>query len=308
MSAPGGRNRRPGGRLAVLAPVLLAAACQPLPHPFADDRPPAALLKVPDVAGVSVAPIAGAPGPLAKKLGAAVATALLKRDIPASDRTSSLGSYQLYGRIGESHSDDSGMTVTAAWRLDDAKGRTVGQRKAEVTAPVQEWGSDSTPPIERLAGLIADGIRPLIEDEAPSPAPTKSPAISNAPSKAPEHASVAIGTISGAPGDGAKSLAAAVAAVLTRQDLTVVAAGQKADLTVDCAVSVSPSLPGKQHVKIVWRVRRADGSQIGNVAQENDVPRGELDGRWGDLAYNVAIAAGDGLMQLIARGLPRPKA
>ena len=304
MSAPGGRNRRPGGRLAVLALVLLAAACQPLPHPFADDRPPAALLKVPDVAGVSVAPIAGAPGPLAKKLGEAVATALLKRDIPASDRTASLGSYQLYGRIGESHSDDSGMTVTAAWRLDDAKGKTVGERKAEVTAPVPEWGSDSAAPIERLAGLIADGIRPLIEDEAPSPAPVKSSAISNAP----RHASVAIGTISGAPGDGTKSLAAAVAAVLTRQDLTVVAAGQKADLTVDCAVSVSPSLPGKQHVKIVWRVRRADGSQIGDVAQENDVPRGELDGSWGDLAYNVAIAAGEGLMQLIARGLPQPKA
>ena len=304
MSAARHPNRRPGGRLAVLTLVLLAAACQPLPHPFADDRPPAALLKVPDVAGVSVAPIAGAPGPLAKKLGAAVATALLKRDIPASDRTASLGSYQLYGQIGESHRDDSGMTVTAAWRLDNAKGKTVGERKVEVTAPVEEWGSDSAAPIERLAGLIADGIRPLIEDEAP----TAPPAISTAPSNVPGRMSVAIGTISGAPGDGAKSLAAAVAAVLTRQDLTVVADGQKADLTVDCGVSVSPSLPGKQHVKIVWRVRRADGSQIGDVAQENDVPRGELDGRWGDLAYNVAIAAGDGLMQLIARGLPQPKA
>ena len=91
-----------GGWLAGLAVAGLIAACQPLPHPFADDRPPAALLKVRDVAGVAIAPIEGKPGAVAEKLGAAVASALLKRDIPASDKTTSLGSYQLYGRVAES--------------------------------------------------------------------------------------------------------------------------------------------------------------------------------------------------------------
>ncbi len=37
------------------------------------------------------------------------------------------------------------------------------------------------------------------------------------------------------------------------------------------------------------------------------MPGGILDGAWGDLAYSVAIAAGDGLMQLVAHGASEPK-
>ena len=77
----------------------------------------------------------------------------------------------------------------------------------------------------------------------------------------------------------------------------------KADLLLDAAVTIAKPEAGKQHVKIVWRMRRADGSEIGTVAQENDVPAGLLNGTWGDVAYTVALAAQDGIMQLIARGL-----
>ena len=41
------------------------------------------------------------------------------------------------------------------------------------------------------------------------------------------------------------------------------------------------------------------------MAQENDVPAGLLNGAWGDVAYTVALAAQDGIMQLIARGAPQ---
>jgi len=102
-------------------------------------------------------------------------------------------------------------------------------------------------------------------------------------------------------------LAAAVAAVLKRQDLAIVEKDQKPDLIVEGEVSVTPVKPDQQHVKIVWRVRRADGAEIGNVGMENDVPKGLIDGPWGDIAYSIAIAAGDGLLQLVARGAPAPK-
>jgi hypothetical protein len=81
----------------------------------------------------------------------------------------------------------------------------------------------------------------------------------------------------------------------------------KADLVVECEVTLTPTKADKQHVKIVWRVRRADGAEIGTVGQENDIPKGLLDGPWGDLAYTVALAAGEGLMQLVARGAPEGK-
>jgi hypothetical protein len=299
MIGPGNRS----GRLAVLALALLIAGCQPLPHPFADDRPPAALLKVHDVAGVSIAPIEGQPSAVAEKLGAAVASALLKRDIPASDKTTSLGSYQLYGRLAETRPKKGrkgdNASVNAYWRLYDAKGRMVGEHTTEVEAPAGEWESASAQPIEKLAGLSADGLAPLLEEE---PQVEAAKTASDA-----GRVRVAVNPVSGAPGDGGKSLAAAVAGVLKRQDLAIVEKDQKPDLTVEGEVSVTPVKPDKQHVKIVWHVRRADGAEIGNVGMENDVPKGLIDGPWGDIAYSIAIAAGDGLMQLVARGAPAPK-
>src|ERR1700680_3298436 len=137
------RSRNRSMRLTVLAVGALSAACQPLPHPFADDRPPAALLRVRDVAGVSIAPIEGQPAAIAQRLGAAVADALLKRDIPASDKKASLDSYQLYGRVAESRPQGGNATVSVYWRLYDAKGRAIGEHDARVEAPEGEWESAS---------------------------------------------------------------------------------------------------------------------------------------------------------------------
>ena len=81
----------------------------------------------------------------------------------------------------------------------------------------------------------------------------------------------------------------------------------KADVILDGEVTIAPVKPDKQHVKIVWHVRRADGAEIGTVGQENDVPKGLLDGAWGDVAYSVAIAGADGLLQVIARVAPDGK-
>src|SRR5260370_29578807 len=117
-------SRGGGGRLAGLALAALVASCQPLPHPFADDRPPDALLKVRDVAGVSIAPIEGEPAAVAATLGAAMASALLKRDIPASDKTTSLGSYQLYRRLAEERPQRRKCSLTAHWRASGARGWT----------------------------------------------------------------------------------------------------------------------------------------------------------------------------------------
>lgn len=299
MRFPGSCSGKRSTRLTRLAVVALLAGCQPLPHPFADDRPPAALLQVRDVAGVSIAPVEGTPAAITEKLGAAVAKALLKRDIPASDKTTSLGSYQLYGRVIESRPQGGKATVSAHWRLYDAKGRTVGEHTAKLEAPAGEWEGANPEPMEKLAGLSAEGLAPLLEEEAPAEAP-----------KAASEAGrirVAVNAVSGAPGDGGKSLAAAVAAVLKRQELAIVDKDQKPDLTVDGEVSVTSAKPNQQHVKIVWRVRRADGAEIGNVGMENDVPKGLIDGPWGDIAYSIALAAGDGLLQLVARGAPAPK-
>src|SRR6266581_5493388 len=145
----------------------LLATCQPLPHPFAEDRPPAALLKVRGVAGVAVAPVEGEPAAVSAMLGAAVAGALLKRDIPASEKTTSLGSYQLYGRLEEARPPRGKASLTAHWRLYDAKGEAVGEHSARLEGEAREWTTGDAAAIERLATLSAAGLAPLLEEEAP---------------------------------------------------------------------------------------------------------------------------------------------
>jgi len=282
-------------RPALLAIAALLAGCQPLPHPFEDDRPPAALLKVHDVASVLVAPIEGEPTAAAEKLGAAVAAALVKHEIPASELTTSLGSYQLHGRLEQARGKDGTATVTAHWRLDAANGETVGEKSAHFEAPNGEWEAGAERPITALAGLSAEQLAPLLQEDAP--------AMADAGGKI----RIAIGAVTGAPGDGGTALAKAAARVLKGADLVIVDAGQPADLMLDGEVSMSPVKPDKQHVKIVWHVRRTDGSEIGTVGQENDVAKGQLDVTWGEIAHEVASAAGEGLMQLVARGAPPPK-
>jgi hypothetical protein len=287
------------GRPALLLAALMAAACQPLPHPFAEDRPPASLLTVRDSAGVSIAPIEGGPSATAGKLGAAVASALGKRDIPASDRTTSLGSYLLYGRLEAQRPRAGNGTLTVHWRLQESGGRSVGERTARLEVPARAWDAGDDTIIASLAEASAAEIAPLLPDEA---APAAVEAAAGGRTR------IAIRPVSGAPGDGAKSLANAIATVLKRQDLAVLDdPSAKADVILDGEVTIAPVKPDKQHVKIVWHVRRGDGAEIGTVGQENDVPKGLLDGAWGDVAYSVAIAGVDGLLQVIARAAPDGK-
>jgi len=308
------------GRCAAIAIIVLSAACQPLPHPFADDRPSASLLRIPDRAGISVAPLEGGPPDAARKLGAAVASALVKREIPASDKTTSLTSYLLYGRLETQRPRSGQQTVTAHWRLQDAAGHLVGERTTRLDAPAKDWDKGDEKLVAGLAEKSAAEIAPLLAEGTSASADVKAAAGKNetaAPDKTEAAAAktedngrtrIVIRPVSGAPGDGAKSLANAIALVLKRQDLTVLEdANAKADVIVDGEVTVKPVKSDKQHVKIVWRVRRGDGAEVGTVGQENDVPKGMLDGPWGDVAYSVAIAGADGLMQVIARAGPERK-
>ena len=246
------RSRRPlrapsALAVPVLAVVVTVSSCQPLPHPFADDRPPASLLRVRDSAGISIAPIEGGPPAAASKLGAAVASALVKHDIPASDRTTNLTSYLLYGRLEAQRPRSGQETVAAHWQLQDASGRLVGERTTRLEAPVKTWETGADAVIARLAEASAAEIAPLLADEPPpgaeavaglaeapgGKAEAVAPRAEAAAAKTNEagRTRIAIRPLSGAPGDGAKSLANAIATVLKRQDLTVIDnANAKADV------------------------------------------------------------------------------
>ncbi len=282
--------------MAGLALAAALVACQPLPHPFADDRPSAALLQVPDSMDIAVGNFDGEPRATAVKLSAAAADQLLKHDITASATAASRSGYTLDGRINEGAPQAGKATVTVIWRLHDPTGKTIVEHRTQLSGSVHDWQQGADAQVAQLAAAGADVLASLITETTPKEQPQASGRVR-----------VAVRKVAGAPGDGNNSLAASITAVLKHADIELVDATQgKPDLDVDAMVSIVPK-GDRQHVKIVWRVSRATGAEIGTVVQENDVPRGQLDGAWGDIAYTVAIAAGGGIMQLVDRGAPPVK-
>jgi uncharacterized lipoprotein YmbA len=283
-------------RLAAAAALWLAA-CQPLPHPFAEDapRPGSAILALPDDASVLIAPIRGEPQAIARKLAPAMARALQQHEVAASDRTASLDSDQLSGVISPLPAPRGRVALFVLWQLRDAHGKPIGESAYALEAAPDAWRDGSDAAVEQLASASAERIAPLLLPQAPAPAATAETG----------RVRLLIGQVSGASGDGGRSLLQAIAAMLQRQNLAIVTdASAKPDLVLNADVEIGKPKAGKQHVRIVWHVSRAGGGEIGTVAQQNDVPTGLLDGPWGDVAYMVAEAAQDGIMALIERGAP----
>src|SRR5713101_6055227 len=279
-----GATRLPNRGTAAAA-VLLIAGCQPLPHPFADDVPRrgSPMLVLRDSASVTIAPIEGMPRATAEKLGPAMASALQEREIAASDKTASIGSYELVGRIQEMPASDGKAALVAFWELRDPSGQRLGERAERLEAPAADWQQGSDDAVARLAAASAAQLAALLQDDAPTEAEMGG------------RTRLQIGGVTGAPGDGGESLAKAITELLKTQDLVI-----------DANVAVANPKAGKQNVKIVWHLRRKDGGEIGTVGQENDVPAGLLDGAWGDVAYMVGVSAQEGIMELIARGAQQP--
>jgi hypothetical protein len=280
----------------LLACLLPTAGCQPLPHPFAGDVPRrgAPILDLRDSTSITIAPIEGLPRATAEKLGPAMASALQEREIAASEKTASIGSYQLVGRIQAMAPSQGKAALVVLWELRDPSGQRVGERAERVDAPSDDWDAGSEDAVARLAAASATQIAALLQDEAPNEAEIGG------------RTRLAIGAITGAPGDGDQALVNSITEILKKQDLAIVSDPQaKADLVLDADIAVAKPKGGKQNVKIVWHVRRKDGAEIGTVGQENDVPAGLLDGAWGDVAYMVAVSAQEGIMELVARGAPQ---
>ena len=279
------------------AAALLVAGCQPLPHPFADDVPVrgSPILTLRDSASVTIAPIEGMPRATAEKLGPAMASALQQREIAASDKTASIGSYELVGRIQEMPPSRGKAVLVALWELREPSGQRLGERAERLEASAGDWQQGNDDAVGRLASASAAQLAALLQDDAPTEAEIGG------------RTRLLIRGVGGAPGDGGESLAKAITEILKKQDLAIITDPQaKADLVLDADVTVAKPKAGKQNVKIVWHVRRKDGGEIGTVDQENEVPTGLLDGAWGDVAYMVAVSAQDGIMELVARGAPQP--
>jgi hypothetical protein len=268
-----------------LLPVLLLAACQPLPHPFAGDVPPpgSPVLTPRDGAGVVVAPVAGAPA-----LAEALASALRDAEIPASTvGNGNKGSYRLFAATSEQPRDGGRASVILAWELHSAAGKRLGKGTADIDVAGDAWHQGDEVLLHAVANQAAPAIAKLVQDEPPKAAEVAEPLL-------------AVRAVTGAPGDGARALPRAMDFALRRVHVAIAEkAEDRESYVLTGRVELSPPASGRQQVRVSWALRRADGSEIGEISQENAVPAGSLDGPWGDIAFAVANAAAPGVAQLI---------
>ena len=267
--------------------ALLLVACQPLPHPFEDDRPGphAPIMSLPDTSTVLVAPVAGLDPEARGKLARAMAEALQADEILASDESGNRGSLNL---LGTASAGERGVRVD--WRLIDPDGRTIGNATGTAATSIESVNRGDPPALKALAAASADAVARLLQDDTPAAAPVRN------------FRQVTVFPVTGAPGDGKQALTAAMTAALAQEKLTVVPGERGADaLAVVGTVTFDRPQSGHQRVAITWALLEPDGKQLGVVTQENAVPQGSLDGRWGEVANAVAQAAAPGILALIEK-------
>lgn len=280
---------RYAGLLFTAALLVGLAGCGPVPQPFRAapgakaDNP---LLAIPDGAGVTVAPISGAPPGLSGPLMDELAAALRRAGVPASTGAA-LGNSLLME--GDGRWIDGRAVID--WRLSDETGAEVAALRSEAEAPRDAYERGDPALVRRLAERSATlTARALAPDADAIPAQGEA-----------RGQGVAVVGVEGAPGDGDRALADAMTAVLTQAGVPMADGPDAAALLLAGAVSVAEIADGGQDVSISWWLMDTDGTVLGTLEQGNRVPAGSLDGRWGDAAYDAALANVDAIRGILDR-------
>lgn len=274
--------------------LALAGCADPVREPFDGSPILAPPTSVGDVGtGVVVTPFEGLPPDQAGALQTELIKAMRRRDVVAAAVNPAPASSLVRGGTLPG---PNGATLIDAELVAPS-----GLIQTEVRVPAD--GIDRPERridlAERLAaGLLGAGV------SAPAPSETVDPA----PGPAAERRwRVRVAPVTGAPGDGRTALTTAMARALARSGLDVTQAADADVLVLHGEVALGPATGATQPISLRWRVDDPAGRDLGRVSQDNQIPAGSLDARWGPVADLAAAAAADGVRDLIAK-LPPPGA
>jgi len=139
---------------------------------------------------------------------------------------------------------------------------------------------------------------------APAPPPSVAPPTPTAPAPVLAAASnaprVRVLAVTGVP-EASKAMTSAMRRALGESQMVLVDRAEPDAFQIQGSIELSAPVEGRQRVVVRWVIRRGDGTQIGDLEQANTVRAGSLDGNWDRLAPIVALAAADGVVDLIAR-------
>ncbi|MBE0530642.1 MAG: hypothetical protein IH626_07410 [Rhodospirillales bacterium] len=265
--------------------LLMVAACGPLPQPFEHNAQGSAYPLAELAIDVRVAPIAGLSAPTGEALARAVAENLGAYGVTATSRPGTASRFVLQG-VYAGPAAETSTDTTILWTLFDADGEPTGIHAQAVEGPFAAdpgaiWSAGQQP-AKALAALVgADAELPATGSNV--------------------HRGVFLAEIAGAPGDGNTALATALRHALEGGPFGLAETAGDATHVVRGIVTADPPKDGNQRIAIEWHVTTPDGREVGEANQENTIPAGRLDRRWGGIAGLAAQAAAEGITEILQR-------
>ncbi len=278
---------------------------------------------------IAVEPIVGAPKNIATQLTQALQTAGSERNLTILPSGAEGAEYTMRGYLLAAP-ERSRSTISYVWDVNDASGKRVTRVSGEETvakgSSSNPWRGVNSTAIRNIANKTTSQLAANLPGgrRAKSPSVASTPAASSTgrtaasatttaaatgaatasrstttPAKAaPKPSGVVVGSVTGAPGDGSRSLPAALRKRLPRSGVKVVSRGSNV-YTVKGIVKLTSAGSGKEKIRIDWRVFDPAGKTLGTVSQQNTIPKGSLNGPWGAIADAAAGAAIPGIKKLV---------
>jgi hypothetical protein len=271
---------------------------------------------------LDLAPIVGAPANVAQEFAQELVAAGKNNKLTITPNGTG-SSYTIKGYLLAS-SERKGAKISYILDINDSKGGKVGRVSGEQLVPgrsgADPWSGVDSAAIRSLAAKIAPEIAaafsggraappPVASDPPPAPgaapsASTRTPAATAAapaPKVVKGPVTAMVSPVTGAPGDGMKSLTAAIKKRLYAKGVKLTSIQSENTYTVKGVVSLTDASGGKQSIRIDWQVLDPRGKKVGTVSQQNTIPKGSLNGPWGAIADAAAGAAADGIVKLLPK-------
>jgi hypothetical protein len=276
---------------------------------------------------IAMGPVVGPPKNVSTQLTQALQTAGADRNLTILPSGSEEAEYTLRGYL-LSAVDGNRSTISYVWDVNDASGKRVTRVSGEETVArgsgSNPWRGLNSAAMANIANSTASQLAAnLPGGRRGSSKPTATSSTSSSPSaggtttavtsataatgaaasrsrstSTTKPSGVVVGSVTGAPGDGSRTLPSSLKKQLRGAGVKVVNRGSNV-YTVKGMVRLTNAGATKQKIRIDWRVLEPNGKAKGTVSQENTIPKGSLNGPWGAIADAAAGAAVPGIKRLV---------
>ena len=278
------------GLVALFAATVILAACAPVPRAFEPGEEASvgeAIVHGTFTKGIQVNAVENTAPIMSKLLARTTVDSFEPYDVPAGVAPFDASEYILHGRAHYDKNPNAIPYVTLHWQLSNKDGLLLADLEQPVDATGDEWEFGTPDVIIRVAEDVAHRVSAILAGIAPAqaaPAPNRG---------------IFVMPVEGAPGDGDFSLTRAIAEALKKRGTRLTRYREQAKYVLLGEMKVSPSVQGRQGVRVTWRLTRPDGTEIGKAEQDNTVPSGTFDTQWMPTARLIAAAAVDGIHEVI---------